>query len=216
MKKDQPNRIVMWHGSRAWTGTPEVRGHKAGRAERGAGIYATTHLETAQKYAKGGGAVRKLVFTPSLLLERAALSLNDTISFVQEIVPRGMREDFIERLTDAASRHNLEGRKLVGSDGPHFMADSLVALFVNSDISHGKKGVALTEFLVSQGIDGSFMRESGNEYWAVIFNPLCIESHDIARGVSLADKDAELDSPYIQMTGNKTSKHQDKGVDFSR
>lgn len=194
----QPANITLWHGSRKWVGCPEIQPSRKGRAEHGPGIYVTTHLETAQQYAKGGGAVRKIVLNPRLILEHAALSLSDACDFVTTVIAKSRQADVIDRLVGCASRHNLEDRILLGQDTQRFHAESLVALCVNGDLTPGAKGQALAEFLSGQGIDCSFSRRTGKEYWGVVFNPDVILGYEKVLAKDVPDFLQELPDPALQ------------------
>lgn len=181
--------IILWHGSRNWDGKAVIRPSKKGRAERGPGIYVTTHYETARDYAKGGGMARKLTLEPRLTLEQASLSLSDAADFVTSVISKSKQEDMLERFIRCAQTHRHENRVLLGNDNNRFHAETLINLCVNGDLATGKKGQALAEFLTEQGIDCSFSRAHGNETWGVIFNPKIIIANEpvSAKYVSLDD-----------------------------
>ncbi|WP_455233202.1 hypothetical protein [Geopseudomonas aromaticivorans] len=193
----QPPVLRAWHGSRRWDGSPELRAGKAGRAEWGAGIYASTHYDTALTYAKGGGVVRLLEFRPALFLEQAALSLAVVADFVRATVPKRLQGDMLSRLETCAQR-NLLGHRVLSGVGPHVHAEVLRNLLVNDELSAGKKGVALAEFYVSQGIDAACDRARGQDYWTVVFNPRCIEGWEPVSRRDVAPEQWELDSPLLQ------------------
>jgi hypothetical protein len=49
----EPNNLInLWHGGRRWQGNPEVRESVKGRYEAGPGLYMTTSLMTASRYAR--------------------------------------------------------------------------------------------------------------------------------------------------------------------
>jgi len=56
----------MWHGSRNWDDSPEIRAAKQGRYESGIGINLTSNYKTARKYAKGGGSTMLVTLKPNL------------------------------------------------------------------------------------------------------------------------------------------------------
>ncbi|AXH60256.1 hypothetical protein [Pseudomonas amygdali] len=192
-------QIKMWHGGRKWDGAPEIRPSKRGSAELGPGIYVSNFLERAVEYAKGGGCIREIVFSPRLILEQTALSLSDACDFVTSVIVKSKQGGVIEKMIECAGRHSLEGRLLLGTDKQHLHAESLVNLCVNGDLALGAKGQALAEFLVAQGVDCAFTHRSGNEFWGTIYNPKCIDSYEkrLASTVDLSQK--ELPSPLAQL-----------------
>ncbi len=195
--------ISLWHGSRGWEGSPTIRPSRKSRAELGPGIYVTTHFETARKYAKGGGLVRRLVFNPRLTLENAALSLSDAADFVTSVITKSKQADVLERMLICAERNKLDNRVLLGSDPLKVHAEVLVNLCVNGDLAPGAKGQALAEFLTGQGIDCSFSRSHGNETWGVIFNPEIISSYKPVSARDVSMDDYELADPLEQLKRKK-------------
>jgi hypothetical protein len=51
-----------------------------------------------------------------------------------------------------------------------FTADIIINLTVNYEAGAGKKGLALTKFLVDHGVDAAIENQSGGEQWVVVFN----------------------------------------------
>ena len=137
-----------------------------GHAEHGPGIYLTSSWETANKYAKGGGAVyRMTVQAPRMWLEKARIQLADALAFVRETLGRGKKaQAVIESINRIVER--------TGDPLPAFV---LVNTFVNNDLTSGNNGPALATFLIDQGIDASHVRQ-GSEDWMVVFNPAIIKA----------------------------------------
>ncbi len=176
----------MWHGSQRWEGKPEVRAHKRGHAEAGAGIYTTTSYETARKYAKGGGAVIRFELEPDIRwLEEARISPAEIVAFVH--AERGMkkRKEIIADIERVAAR----------TPGRDISAATIVNLMVNHEAIAGTPGQSLAAFLVAHGIDASHDRR-GNEDWVVIFNPAKIRSTKVIAAKDIAVADYDL--PRIQ------------------
>ena len=76
-------------------------------------------------------------------------------------------------------------------------------LCVNSDQSHGDRGLALNRFLVEHGADASFDYASGNEAWGVIFNPACITSHQVIPASEMSGDAYWLPDPLQQIKAVK-------------
>jgi hypothetical protein len=195
---------TLWHGSRHWEGTPTIQGPKKGRGELGPGLYVTTHFARAQDYSKGGGVVRRIIFEPRYILEDMSLSLQDALEFTTSVVVKAKQGSIIERLIVNAQNHNHEDKVLLGSGTEHVHATSLVNMCINADATLGNKGVALAEFLASQGIDCSFMHKSGNEYWGVIFNPRCISSYAKVLAKEVGYDKRDLLAPALQRAVEQT------------
>jgi hypothetical protein len=197
--------FCVWHGSRRWSGTPEIRPSKLGRSEWGAGIYGSTHFTTGQKYAKGGGKVRLLTISQSHCLEQCAIPLSIAQSFVRDKLPRRLWDNLNERLDQLCERMKgsiqtrfecLAGDVDVEAWVP---ADVLRNLCVNADITSGLRGLELSRFF-----------SENNEFWIVIFDPSLVSA---SKGFTYEEALAvghELKSPFEQLTDNARmfSKHQ--------
>lgn len=167
---------VVWHGGNRWEGSPEIRPAKKERAEWGPGIYGSTHYQRARQYAKGGKVTSLVEFMPQTFLEDAVISHQEASQFVRSCAPVSKRADllgYVDRY------QNLDAANLAQG----VPATVLVNLWVNNDMSHGKRGMDLNEFLVAHGVDASCSRTTGidgtPEFWTVIFNPKCIKRHEV-------------------------------------
>lgn len=155
--------IVVYTGTQVWEGRPEVRASRKGRAEHGPGLYFTTHLQTARKYAKGRGTVLRVEIDPDFAwLEDAIAPIGTLVDWVRS--RRGLRRkreiesDLLERA----------GRGLAPGMG---RVSALVNLMVNYEAITGENGPALAKFLADLGIGASHVSMSGNEEWIVLFDP---------------------------------------------
>lgn len=192
---------TFWRGARRNEDEPRVIGPKKGHETFGPGIACTTWFETAQEFARGGGSVRKIVMTPRLVIENAALSLNDALDFVTTVFTKSKQEKVIDRLLQRANATNLNDRVLLGNDSYHIPAEMLMVMCINNDMATGAKGVALAEFYSHHGVDCSFQRAKGrDEYWGVIFNPAIIQSFEKVRASDIPLDQRNLPSPAEQYT----------------
>ena len=158
--------IKVWHGSKRWEGSPEVRGHKKGRYEAGPGIYTTTSYATAKKYAKGGGALMLLTLDPNLRLANTVnIPLAEMLNFLKNTRMKAKKEIAAD-LTRHAERMNKN----------EISANILINLIVNWDAGAGEAGRALAYFLVTHGVDAEIDRKSGED-WIVVINPKIIKSY---------------------------------------
>lgn len=149
---------TFFHGTSRWEGPAEIREQRAGHAEYGTGIYGTTEWNTATKYGRSVYVIQ----TPALrYLEDASLPLADTLAWLAGQKLKAKRE-----IAEALTRRATNG---------YFPAEYLVNRIVNEGQSHGKVGLALTKYLVAQGIEASRIHRSGED-WIVIFDPRVIQS----------------------------------------
>jgi len=154
--------IVVYTGASVWEGRPYIKASRKGRSEHGPGLYFTTRLQTARKYAKGRGAVLRVEIDPSFTwLEDATAPIEDLVEWVSG--RRAMRKkiEIIDDILTRANRGLPPGRGRVAT---------LVNLMVNYNAITGEHGPALAEFLASLGIGASHVKQSGED-WVVLFDP---------------------------------------------
>lgn len=208
----------VWHGSRRWTGEPEIRAAKSGRAEWGAGIYASTHFETARKYSKGGGKVQLLTIRESNRLEDIAIPLDVAKSFVRDKLPRRLRSELEESLDENYERMAekiQDNLKCIAGDADTkkwVPAEVLRNLCVNYDMTSGVRGLELSRFFSDLGIGYSFDRggSGSKEFWIVIFDPSLVSESKGFTYEEALPVGHELKSPLEQLTGNdrRAIRHQ--------
>lgn len=175
--------ISLWHGARQWDGPPEIRPARAKRAEHGPGIYLTTRYETAQKYAKGGGKVmRVLVDEPLVMLSGARVPLAMMESFVLKTPRMKKRAIILADLRAHAARTKSEAAMPLSV---------LVNLMVNHDAAVGDVGVELARLLVSLGVDADVVTWA-DEDWLVLFNVAKIASVAPGKPASVAEYNLPL------------------------
>lgn len=155
--------LVVYTGTQVWEGRPYIKESRKGHSEHGPGLYFTTKLQTARKYAKGRGTVLRVEIDPAFLwLEDAEAPIETLVTWVEG--RRGLRKkrEIVQDIVDRAGRGLAPGMGRVAT---------LVNLMVNYEAITGPHGPALAEFLASLGIGASHVRMSGNEEWLVLFDP---------------------------------------------
>lgn len=152
-----------YHGAHRWEGPPEIRKARKGQIEHGPGLYLTTSIDTARKYAKGGGVVLRFeVETPLRWLEDARIPQTEMERFVLHDMPgpRARRLKVIEDIRRHAARF--------GPD-PALLTGVLVNLLLYYEVVKGDGGPVLARYLVARGIDAGHVDKSGED-WVVLFN----------------------------------------------
>ena len=82
--------LVVYTGTQVWEGRPYIKESRKGHSEHGPGLYFTTKLQTARKYAKGRGTVLRVEIDPRFTwLEDAKIPLVMAADWVTE--RRGLR-----------------------------------------------------------------------------------------------------------------------------
>lgn len=182
--------LKLYHGSRGWKGSPEIRPQRKGSYEAGPGLYMTTKLETAQKYRKGAGTVLEFTLSDDLLnkdawLENRHIDLHTLTTFFSSVPRMSAKQDVIDGLEKIAYRqgHN------------EIAAPRLIALCVNNDALAGSAGVAVSDFLAQQGILASHCNNLYDEDWVTIFDPAAIVDY---RALSASDHQRMGDQMRIQ------------------
>jgi len=159
--------IVLWHGARAWSGPPVIHPAKKGRLEYGPGIYLTTSLATAKKYAKGGGVIMRFEVDPRVRwIEGAVLPVEPMIKLVASLRGSGAKK---ARVVADILRSAVRLAPRLGVGRTH--ASVLVNLLVNDDLLTGDNGPKVARFLTEHDIHASLQEKSGDEDWVVIFDP---------------------------------------------
>lgn len=166
--------IKLWHGSRRWEGYPEIRPGKKGQYECGPGIYCTTNLNTASKYAKGGGRIMRFTLdADTTWLEDVRVPLEDALAFLKGSSHIRKRNILAEDVRARFDRHE------------HLRSEGMLPLtyVVNLAIYHeclsGPGGPELAEWLAANGAQASLYRKSQNDDWVVIFDPGVILDFEI-------------------------------------
>lgn len=164
----EPIGIRMWHGSKQWSGPPEVRSPRKNRYEAGPGIYLTTSYERARKYSKGGGSTILVTLKPNIVFaNKVQIPLVNALDFLKSTPRLKKRKEIATDLQANAAR---SAREWVS-------AEVLVNLFVNHEAGAGEAGIALARWLQTQGVDAMLHHESLLEDWIIVINPSIIISH---------------------------------------
>ncbi|MGH0003537.1 hypothetical protein ACQU0X_25965 [Pseudovibrio ascidiaceicola] len=160
--------IKMWHGSKRWTGVPEIRQSKRGKAEAGPGIYLTTSQQRARSYARGGGCLVHFELDPKTkFAHEVQLDPADALQFLECV--RLSNRQLLEK--DVAYETNEPGKLR-----ETICAETLITLMINTNNSHGRTGKDFCDYLVARGVQAGFHRAYGNEDWIVVHDTSIIKS----------------------------------------
>lgn len=151
--------IKLWHGGARWVGCPEIRLPRKDRYEHGCGLYLSTGIETAKRYAKGSNVLTEVEISRDVRwLEGACLPFKTITQFVSETKFRNKKQ-LLADLERSAER--------VGAE--KYPAAYLVNLVVNNESGAGVAGQALAEFLATNRIHASLVHQSVED-WVVVFD----------------------------------------------
>lgn len=134
-----PNTMNFWHGGNL-DDYDDIIAQKSGRYEYGAGLYLTTHYDTAYKYSKGSRKLYLITVEKGVDINDAVLDYEPVKSFIQKYAVSSKRKEVFSRL----ERFNKDGK---------------VKAYVFNNILINEKAIKpintqeLRKFLVSNGID---------------------------------------------------------------
>ncbi len=94
---DIPNTLNFWHGGNL-DEYDDVIAQKNGRYEYGAGLYLTTHHETATKYAKGSRKLYLVTVEKGTDIKDATLKISDILIFVKSYVLGSKKLEILKRI----------------------------------------------------------------------------------------------------------------------
>jgi len=97
VKPDIPNTMSFYHGGNLDRYEPSLA-QKKGRYEYGAGLYLTTHYETAHKYAKGSRKMYLVTVEIGTDVNKAFINLDRAKEFINKFAVASMRKELIKIL----------------------------------------------------------------------------------------------------------------------
>lgn len=92
-----PNTMNFWHGGNL-DDYYDTISHKKGRHEYGAGLYLTTHYETAKKYSKGGRKLYLITVEIGNDINDSVIDLENVNNFIDIYVRKNKRKEIKERI----------------------------------------------------------------------------------------------------------------------
>lgn len=149
-----------YRGDMYWKETPAIKSGKKGTREYGPGMYFTSSPERARKWAREPRTVMEVEVGDLRLLT------------LKDVEPTSAVANFAQFFLKAALADEIrEGRD---PDEPYPLW-YLMTLAVHHEVSHGRRGERLREYLLTHGIEGhvtepSFSQPEG-EKWLLLFDP---------------------------------------------
>ena len=154
------NTLKLWHGGRFKEGLLEIGRGKKDRCEHGPGIYCSTSISTAAKYAKGGGRITLIELDPNIgWINDKMVKFSEVIDFVKETPRLKNRKGIMEDVLISIRRS--------GKDDGTIFASVLLNLCHYHGALVGEPAQRVAEFYKDRGIHASLVRQ-GNEDWVVI------------------------------------------------
>jgi len=195
---DSTSTVYMYHGGKRWTLTPDsIQPSYSGRYEGGVGIYFTNSYTTARKYAKGGKVVHIVEIDKNYRdINSVMIPVEEIINFVKSSAGMRKKNDIIRDILGYSQRTNRT----------EISGEIFNNLIVNHEAGSGRPGVEVAKFLVSKGIDASLQKQSGGEFWLVVFNPKIIKKVTVVNPSKMnVDTDYMLESNEFEHTKDRTT-----------
>jgi hypothetical protein len=136
---DFENNMQFWHGGNL-NDYDENIAQKNGRYEYGAGLYLTTHYDTALKYSKGSRKLYLITVDKGNDINNSFLNLDDIKEFVLNNVIKNKQKEILERL----EKYNQENKIKA------FIFNNII---LNEKALKPKNTINLREFLINNNID---------------------------------------------------------------
>ena len=154
----EPNTMSLWHGGNLSNELVLIP-QKTGRFDYGAGLYATTHYDTARKYSKGSRKLYKITLSKGIDANNARIDYEKAIGFINAYVIKTKRSEITQRL----DRFNKDGTI------PAYIFNNII---LNEKAITASNTTNLSKFFVEQGIDYVLVPNAfgWGEMMAVIFN----------------------------------------------
>jgi hypothetical protein len=133
------NKMELYHGGNL-DEYNDIIAQKNGRYEYGAGLYLTTHQDTARKYAKGSRKLYKITIEKGVDIQDALIDADNINTFIKKYVISSKRKEISDRL----SKWNVDGK---------------IKAYIFNNVILNEKGISasntkyLRTFLVDNGID---------------------------------------------------------------
>lgn len=138
--------IIMWHGGRDLEYSfKDNLSSKKGRWEHGAGLYLTTHYETARKFSKGNGKTYEV--TIDIEAEKSIGNIELSTEKILDFYSKHLKKSMLGLCSD--SLHNAMKRM---NNFEKISADSFQNIIINHEGIANSKTNLITEFLVENGI----------------------------------------------------------------
>ena len=172
--------MSLWHGGNL-TSDLVLIPQKTGRFEYGAGLYATTHYDTARKYSKGSRKLYKITLRQGTDANKSYVELDKALGFVNRFVTKAKRNDIMQRL-EKYNQNNMI---------PAYIFNNVI---LNEKAIKATDTVNLSQFFVDNGIDYLLVPNAfgWGEMMVVVFNLKKISN---VQQIKPTDKIVDYDLP---------------------
>lgn len=155
--------ITLWHGGRNLESSyKENLSSKNGRWEHGAGLYLTTHYETARKYSKGNGKTYEVTIdiNPEKCIANTNIPIQDALDFYSANLKKSGLDNCIQALHSNMKRMN---------NFETVNADTFQNLIINYEAIMASKTPLITQFLIEHGVEYGLVKHfSGRDETVVV------------------------------------------------
>ncbi len=158
-----PGTMSFWHGGNLDNLAVSGKTQKAGRYEYGAGLYLTTHYDTALKYSKGSRKLYMVTVNKGNDANTVSINYENAIAFVKENVTKAKQGLILDRL-----QKYQDGLKAYVFNN----------ILINNDAIKPSATHELSNFLVDEGCDYLTVNNAfgWGEKMLVVFNTKIIDN----------------------------------------
>lgn len=114
--------------------------NKKGRYEYGVGLYLTTHLETAMKYAKGSRKLYEVKIKKGTKINDVNIPIESVIEFIKSNVIKSKQKEIVNRISKYIDNGKVN-------------ANRINVIILNEDGIKPNNMNSLREFLINNGVD---------------------------------------------------------------
>jgi hypothetical protein len=176
-KSSDPNTMSFYHGGNL-DRYDDSLSQKKGRYEYGAGLYLTTHYETANKYSKGSRKIYIIEVNKGNDIANVWLDFNNVKAFINLYAINNMRKELINTLT----KYDKDGKV------PAYILNNILN---NNQAIRPSNTKAVRQFYIENNIDYDIVNNpfGWGEEMMVLYNMKKIKS---ARIIKPTDKIKDL------------------------
>ena len=155
----EPNTMSFYHGGNLTFDPDESFAHAKGRFEFGPGLYCTTHLDTARKYAKGSRKLYLITIQKRNDVQDIRIGIDNILEFIKWYVIAKKKREVLDAIKDRIKDDMVD-------------ADIFLNIIINYDAIKPSNTNNLRRFIVNNSVDYCLVSNpfGWGEMMIVLFN----------------------------------------------